>query len=1027
MRRKTITIILIGLLILSTVSFISDQPSNVSFANTDKKTDTGDLLDDLFDKDKRDSEKSKDDKKKKDKKERFETRVIEADYKDKLAEWDKKGIEDTKGFEKVILPEEFTIPKKEVELTSHEEYDGGSVFRWEEQTKELQLSINVPKEGLYTIEVDYYALPGKIIPIERGIKVNGEFQYYESRRIVLPRLWKDTVKKFEEDRLGNQVYPKQEEIHTWQNRPFMDASYLYDRPLKFHLKKGENTISLLNIREPMLLGQVTVKSPEKHASYKEYLQKHDDEEQTKGLLEIEAEHPYSKSDSSIRALSNGEPNVTPNRGSKLSLNAFGGDTWQAGGQAVTWKIQVDETGFYQLAFKYNQYFNVNVPVYRTIKIDGEVPFGEMLKYPFDYTTEWRNETLSDANGKPYQFFLTKGEHELTLISNPSPYQPVISTIKDVMKEVNDLSLEIQMATGKSSDIYRDWDIEEQIPDIVPRLNRLAGELREKYEYLEKLSDSKPDQARNLMISAKQMEDIADEPAKIPVRFKELSQSSGSVTQKLGDLLLLLPNQPLQFDKFYVYSDKKLPDAKANLLQKASSMAVNFFSSFTKDYNQVSSTDEDSIEIWVNRPRQYVMLMQQMANEDFTKETGIKVNLSLMPSEEKLILANASNESPDLALGVTQKFPFELSVRQALADLSKFPDYDQVAKRFSPGALLPFIYDEGTYALPETQEFYVLFYRKDILQALNMSVPDTWEDVRKMLPKLQRFGMNFYVPIAGMGGLKESPVTVPYIYQNGGELFNEDGMSTAIGSNAALKGFKQMTNLFTIYSMPLQVPNFYSHFRQGDLPIGIADFDNYVKITAAAPELQGWWGVAPYPGVKNDDGEVVRWAPGTGKGVIMFDSSDKKDDAWEFIKWWTSKDTQSEFGNLIETIYGTEFRWNTSNVEALSELPWPDEDLKVIKEQWEWLRDIPHVPGDYMLEREISNAWNEVVFEGENERKAIEDAVITTNREMRKKLEEFGFIKNGKVVKELEVPTVEKIKSKGEAGETSYEYRAERQH
>ncbi|MGP4078787.1 extracellular solute-binding protein [Pseudalkalibacillus sp. R45] len=1023
MRRKTITILLIGLLILSTGSFLN-QSSHVSYANTDKKSDTGDLLDDLFDKDKKDSDKSKDDNKKKDKKENFETRVIEADYKDKLIEWDKKGIKATKGFEKVIEPEEFTSSNKEAELTSHDEYDGNA-FRWEEQTKELQLSINVPKEGLYEIEVDYFALPGKIIPIERGIKINGDFQYYESRRIVLPRLWKDTVNKFEEDKLGNQVYPKQEEIHTWQSRPFMDASYLFDSPLKFHLKKGENTISLLNIREPMLLGDITVKSPEKHPSYKEYLQKHDGKE-TKGLLEIEAEHPYSKSDSSIRALSNGEPNVTPNRGSKLSLNAFGGDTWKAGGQAVTWKIKVDETGFYQLGFKYNQYFNVNVPVYRTIKIDGEIPFDDMLKYPFEYTTEWKNETLSDANGKPYQFFLEKGEHELTLVSNPSPYQPVISTIKDVMKEVNDLSLEIQMATGKSKDLYRDWDIEEQIPDIVPRLNELAGKLRDRYEYLEKLSDSKPDQARNLIISAKQMEDIAREPGEIPVRFKELSQSSGSVTQKLGDLLLLLPNQPLQFDKFYVYSDKNLPGAKANLLQKAGSMAANFFSSFTKDYNQVSSSDEESIEIWVNRPRQYVMLMQQMANEDFTKETGIKVNLSLMPSEEKLILANASNESPDLALGVNQKFPFELSVRGALADLSQFPDYDQVAKRFSPGALLPFMYDDGTYALPETQEFYVLFYRKDILQALDMSVPDTWDDVRKMLPKLQRFGMNFYVPIAGLGGLKEAKVTVPYIYQNGGELFNEDGMSTAIGSDAALKGFKQMTDLFTIYSMPLQVPNFYSHFRQGDLPIGIADFDNYVKITAAAPELQGWWGIAPYPGVKNEDGEVVRWAPGTGKGVIMFDSSDKKKETWEFIKWWTSKETQSEFGNLIETIYGTEFRWNTSNVEALSELPWPDEDLDVIKDQWKWLRDIPHVPGDYMLEREISNAWNEVVFEGENERKAVEDAVITTNREMRKKLEEFGFIKDGKVVEELKVPSIEKIQSKGEAGETSYEYRTKRQ-
>ncbi|WP_349408500.1 extracellular solute-binding protein [Pseudalkalibacillus sp. SCS-8] len=998
----------------------------ISFANTEEEdSDTEELLDDLFnDDDEEDEEKSEEDKqneKGKPKKEKKQQRIIEANYKDMLEQWEEEGLSSTNGYQKIIQPVDVAESNEDVNLTNHEDYDG-KVIRWEEGTEEIQVTVSVPKEGLYEVAVDYYALPGKIIPIERGIKVNGEFQYYEARRIVLPRLWKDEVETFEQDKLGNEVFPKQDEIHKWQQRSFMDASYLYDRPLQFHLEKGENTITLLNIREPMLMGNILVKSPAQLPTYKEYLANYENGQKVKELLEIEAEHPYYKSDSSIRALPNGEPNVTPNRGNKLSLNAFGGDTWQEGGESVTWKINVEETGFYQLGFKYNQFYNINVPVYRTVKIDGEIPFNSLLRYPFDYTSEWKNETLSDSKGNPYQFFLTKGEHELTLIANPSPYQPVISTIKDVMREVNELSLEIQMATGKSKDAYRDWDIEQQIPDIVPRLKKLAKELQEKYDYLKKLSDKKPDQARNLLISANQLKDIAEEPGEIPVRFDELSQSSGSVTQKLGDLLLMLPNQPLQFDKFYVYAGKDLPDAKASFLQRMNSMALNFFSSFTKDYEKVSSRDEDAIEIWVNRPRQYVMLMQKMANEEFTKKTGIKVTLSLMPSEEKLILANASDKSPDLAMGIAQKLPFELAVRDAVADLSEFPDYEEVIERFSPGALLPFIYDEGTYALPETQEFYVLFYRKDILQALDLEVPDTWEDVRKMLPKLQRFGMNFFVPLAGQGGLKEPNVTVPYIYQNGGELFNEDGMSTAIGSEAALKGFKQMTNLFTVYSLPLQVPNFYSHFRQGDIPIGISDFDNYVKITAAAPELQGWWGIAPYPGVKNEEGEVIRWAPGTGKGVTMFKSSDKKEDAWKFIKWWTSMETQSQFGNLIETIYGTEFRWNTSNVEALSQLPWPQEDLEVIKEQWKWLRDIPHIPGDYMLEREISNAWNEVVFEGENERKAIEDAVITTNREMRKKLEEFGFIKNGEVVKELEVPSIEKIQSKGEASETSYEYR-----
>ena len=35
---------------------------------------------------------------------------------------------------------------------------------------------------------------------------------------------------------------------------------------------------------------------------------------------------------------------------------------------------------------------------------------------------------------------------------------------------------------------------------------------------------------------------------------------------------------------------------------------------------------------------------------------------------------------------------------------------------------------GVYGIPETQEFLMLFYRKDILGQLGLAVPETWEDV-----------------------------------------------------------------------------------------------------------------------------------------------------------------------------------------------------------------------------------------------------------------------------------------------------------
>ncbi|HUC90740.1 MAG TPA: extracellular solute-binding protein [Paenibacillus sp.] len=943
--------------------------------------------------------------------------IVEEDYARVLAGWEKE-YGDVQPFQTVIYPSQMRAGNGRppmAEASNSRGYDG-TVAVWEETTSEINFRVNVPEDGLYQIQIDYLALPGKITAPERGIKINGEYSYFEARRVVFPRLWTNESGEFQRDKLGNDVYARQVEMSEWQTADLMDASYLHDEPLKFLLKKGSNSIQLVYIREAMQVGRVTVKSPETIPEYQEYLRQNKGEARPAGeiLQTYEAEKPETRSDSYIQAVASGDIKVTPYRGSLITLNTLGADSWKQGGQSVTWQITAPQDGYYQIAFKYTQFFKTNMPVFRKLLLDGKVPFREAAAYPFAYAPDWKNEVLKDGKGEAFQFYLTKGEHRLSLVANPAPYQRVIQTVREAMDELGSLTLEIKMATGNTQDVNRDWDITEQMPDITERLNGIAAKLREEYGYLRKVSGRSPDEARNLMISAEQLEKLADDPKSIPYRFDRMSEGSGSINQKLGDLLLVLPRQELQIDKFYVYSDAELPKATAGWWPKVRSMSKSFFASFAKDYSRINPADEGSLRIWVNRPRQYVMLMQQMADREFTEKTGIRVSLSIMPNEQKLILANASGASPDAALGVSEKLPYELALRGALTDLSRYPDYEQVAGRFSPGAMLPFIFDEGVYALPETQNFWVLYYRKDILDALKLEAPETWDQVLGILPDLQRYGMNFYVPIADSAALKNFSLTAPFIYQQGGELFLEDGTRSAVDSEQALEGFKLMTNIFTVYNMPLQVANFYNQFRDGNLPVGISNYNTYVELTTAAPELAGSWKIAPYPGVRNEQGEIVRWAPGTGQGVVAFKSSAKQEQAWEFIKWWTSAEAQAEFGNLIETSYGPAYRWNSANLEAFAQLPWPEEDLDVILEQWKWLKDVARIPGDYMLDRELSNSWNKVVIDGKNPRKTIEDAVILANREIMKKMEEFGYVKDGKVVKKLKVPSIKDVtRARGE--------------
>ena len=114
-------------------------------------------------------------------------------------------------------------------------------------------------------------------------------------------------------------------------------------------------------------------------------------------------------------------------------------------------------------------------------------------------------------------------------------------------------------------------------------------------------------------------------------------------------------------------------------------------------------------------------------------------------------------------------------------------------------------------------------------------------------------------------------------------------------------------------------------------------------------------------------------------------------------------------NRLTMIYGKNYIWNSANLGAFgNSVAFSTADKRTILEQWEWMREIPKVPGWYMLERELSNAWNSIVISGENTRSVVESAVTVIDKELKRKLTEFGYIRNGEVVKHYRITTLEYI-------------------
>ena len=873
----------------------------------------------------------------------------------------------------------------------------------------VELELDVAADGIYYMCFDYLADSDTILPVEAQFMIDGDFPFYEMRQQVLESQW-STPQQKSYDSYGNEVVGIPDKVYEWQNKYIMDSTYRYSGPLGIELTKGRHTVTVTLKEGTLLLGDFKLTAKPQVEAYTGGEKAAGD-----GFIEIQAEDFTYRNASSIHATCEYDPNLYPYQAGNRIMNTVDSTSFSEGGQQISYQFTVEKEGNYYLAFHYSQSDKSDFPVFMNIRIDGELPNTEFENCAFDYKKDYNLYTLLDSEENKISVPLSAGQHTISMQISMEPLRNALETIEQIMGKVNDLSLEVTKVAGTNKDKYRDFSLESYIPGIGDTLTQWADELA---AVMEEARTYNPDKKKiaafsSISIAENQLRSLAKKPDELIYRIDELATSTSSVNQHLANLIDSLNGNDFSLDSIYLYQEdaaKQLPRHK-NVFVKAGLGIVRFCTSFGKQAYSSSNTNPEHLQVSVNRSRQHLEIMQQMITEEFTPQTGIEVDLSLMPDQTKLVLANASGDSPDVATGVNYSIPFELGIRGALKDLTQFDDFAEVAGRYTEGLLMPYVIDDSVYAIPETMNFQVLFYRKDILDKLGLEVPDTLEDVEAMLPDLQMRGLNFYYPTARTVGMKTFLDTTPIIFQSGGRLYDTYVEDVTITSEEVVEGFTTLTNLFTIYNLPKDVPNFYQHFRNGDYPIGISDFGTYNLISNAAPEIDGSWGVALIPGVKDENGEVMRYSSAGAESTFLFNSTpEREEQAWEFVKWWSSAQVQAEFGQRLQITYGDEYYWNTANCEAFAQLPWDSDDKEVISEQLTWTMEAPRALASYMVERELSDAYNLVVLgaKSANVREALDDAQKNIKRETLRKLEEFGYIENGVTVKEYEVPTIEKV-------------------
>jgi ABC-type glycerol-3-phosphate transport system substrate-binding protein len=861
------------------------------------------------------------------------------------------------------------------------------------ETADVSWEVTVNESGYYNLKIEYLPVEGRSSSISRGIQINKDYPFIEAENFTLSRIWMDEF-DVETKRVDGEhdLKPKQIEKSRWNEEAISDNKGYYNgEAYYFYFTAGTNRITLTSDSEPVVISKITLYQSKEVKTYDETIQAW----KANGYLEqnitnetgnynlVQGENAYEKSSPILSPVANWSSyKVDPYEKFMMRYNTIGGTVWRVAGDWISWEINVPKAGLYKLTFKINQSYNQGMVSNRILKINNEVPFEEAYSVEFKYDSDWQNVTIGNGD-EDYWFYLNEGTNTITLQNTIGIYSDVVSSTEYAIELLTGIYRDVVMIAGTNPDQYQDYMLYERISDLSTRINESIEKLSAAREEIIRISNGRSSMIASFEKTLYLLNKFVESEKNIQTGLNEMDDNISA----LGTWVMTVSEQPLSVDCIYVHGDEvSLPKASTNFFQKFWHELVMLFGSYGANTSLESNVECDgpTITVWIMTGRDQSQLLRQIIDEQFSLQNNINVELKLVTSTA-LLPATLSGNGPDVALGVAQNIPVNWGIRNAVVDLTTFDDYEEIANYFHQSAITPFEFMGNVYGLPDTQDFLVTFVRDDIVEELEIEVPETWEEVINLLPGLQRQYLDYYI-MNTKGTL--STVMYSMIVQNGGSLYNENGSQTLLLEENATDAFIDFTRYFSDFGFAISA-NFANRFRSGEMPLGITNFSLYNTLAVFAPEIKGQWSFDLMPGYERD-GVIHNQSASTSTGTIILSNSKQQEASWEFVKWWLGEEAQTSYARGMEAILGAAARYPTANLDAFKNLPWSAQDYQILSQQRETVVGIPTVPGDYIIGRYIDNAFRATINDGTNPRDNLFEYVTKINIELERKRQEFNL-------------------------------------
>ncbi|MCR2804016.1 ABC transporter substrate-binding protein [Paenibacillus soyae] len=251
---------------------------------------------------------------------------------------------------------------------------------------------------------------------------------------------------------------------------------------------------------------------------------------------------------------------------------------------------------------------------------------------------------------------------------------------------------------------------------------------------------------------------------------------------------------------------------------------------------------------------------------------------------KFLTAATSGGAPDIlfwdrwrtSLYAPKNVLHPLDEYMAKDGLDKSAFYEESIKELS--------YKDKLYGLPLTVDARALFYNKKLLDEAGVTPPTTWAELEEAAVKTTKWNGD-KLEVAGFS-LGDNGLFNMYLQQAGGSMLSEDGQKTNFNTEqgkSVLSFWNKLLNEDKVYKVGFEqgLGEGTDAFVTGKLamhytgPWMLSTYKKYGK------DLD--FGIVPPPaGPNGDKGSVMG-----GFGLVIPEGAKHKEEAWEFIKWWTA--------------------------------------------------------------------------------------------------------------------------------------------